>query len=78
MFYTGIDPTTMKPVEYTAKTAEDKHVQRALLQYRVPHNAEIVRAAYQKCHIQNPPVAPRPRVNGQTLRAKGDYPKKKF
>lgn len=37
MFYTGIDPYTMKEV-YVPKTEEEKSMQRALLQYFIPEN----------------------------------------
>ncbi len=41
MYYTGIDPYTMKPV-FVPKSAEDKKLQRALLQYFKPENKELV------------------------------------
>lgn len=41
MYYTEIDPFTMKSV-YVAKTYEEKKMQRALLQYRKPENAELI------------------------------------
>ena len=41
MFYTGLDPNTLKPV-YVAKTSEEKSMQRALLQYYEPRNKEKV------------------------------------
>ncbi|WP_102048902.1 YgiQ family radical SAM protein [Pygmaiobacter massiliensis] len=44
MFYTGLDPYTMKPL-YVAKTSEEKALQRALLQYFDPRNKEKVRKA---------------------------------
>ncbi len=47
MYYTGIDPRTMRPV-YVAKSAEEKRMQRALLQCAKPENKEIVRAALLK------------------------------
>ena len=47
MFYTGLDPATLKPV-YTAKTTEEKAMQRALLQYFEPANQQLVRAALRK------------------------------
>ncbi len=47
MFYTGIDPYTMEEV-YVPKTPEDKAMQRALLQYFKPENADIVRKALIK------------------------------
>lgn len=42
MFYTGIDPYTMKEV-YVPKTEEEKSMQRALLQYFIPENNAHVR-----------------------------------
>ena len=48
MFYTGLDPYTMKEV-YVAKTPKEKAMQRALLQYYNPKNKEIVLEALKKC-----------------------------
>ncbi len=47
MFYTGLDPFTMKKV-YVASSYEEKKLQRALLQYRRPENAESVREALRR------------------------------
>ncbi len=47
MFYTGLDPYTMKPV-YVPRTAQEKAQQRALLQYFKPENREIVLSALKK------------------------------
>jgi len=47
MFYTGIDPYTMKDV-YVAKDPHEKAMQRALLQYFNPKNADLVREALKK------------------------------
>lgn len=47
MFYTGLDPYTMKEV-YVAKTPEEKAMQRALLQYYNPANKEIITKALKK------------------------------
>lgn len=47
MYYTGLDPYTMKEV-YVAKDPHEKAMQRALLQYFNPKNAELVREAL-KC-----------------------------
>jgi len=47
MFYTGIDPRTMKSV-YVPKSYEEKKMQRALLQYRNSENYEIVKKALLK------------------------------
>jgi len=41
MYYTGIDPETMKPV-YVAKTPHDKAMQRALLQWKRPEKRPLV------------------------------------
>ncbi len=47
MYYTGINPLTMKPV-YVATDYHEKQLQRALLQYNRPQNAELVREALKK------------------------------
>lgn len=47
MYYTGLDPATMKPV-YVARTKEEKATQRALLQYYLPANRDKVLAALEK------------------------------
>ncbi len=47
MFYTELDPYTMEKV-YVPKTAEEKAMQRALLQYFKPQNREIVLKALKK------------------------------
>ena len=47
MFYTGIDPYTMKKI-YVPKTKEEKAEQRALLQYFRPENRQAVIAALTK------------------------------
>jgi uncharacterized radical SAM protein YgiQ len=44
MYWTGLDPMTMKPVE-TAKRLKDRNVQRALLQFFAPENWATVRDA---------------------------------
>lgn len=48
MFYTGINPLDMEPV-YVPKRAEEKAMQRALLQYFVPRNKELVLKALKIC-----------------------------
>lgn len=48
MYYTGLDPRTMEPV-YVPKSAHEKNMQRALIQYRKPENYEIVKEALLKC-----------------------------
>jgi len=44
MYYTGLDPRTMKRV-FVPKSQREKTTQRALMQYRIPANYEIVKAA---------------------------------
>ena len=52
MFYTELDPFTMKKV-YVPKTAEEKRMQRALLQCADPKNADLVRTALKMCHRED-------------------------
>lgn len=47
MYYTGLDPRTMQPV-HVAKTAEEKAMQRALLQWGRPDKRPIVLAALRR------------------------------
>lgn len=47
MYYTGLDPRTMKPV-YVPKNPHEKAMQRALIQYRNPANYELVKEALIK------------------------------
>ena len=47
MWYTGIDPRTMKPV-FVPKTPHDKALQRALMQWRKPQNRGLVLEALRK------------------------------
>ena len=44
MYYTEVDPRTMKPV-YVPKTYHEKAMQRALIQYRDPKNYKLVKEA---------------------------------
>ena len=47
MYYTGLDPYTMKEV-YCTKNPHEKALQRALLQYYIPENAALVEEALKK------------------------------
>ena len=47
MFYTGLDPYTLKEV-YVPRTSEEKAMQRALLQYFIPKNKDLVMQALRK------------------------------
>ena len=44
MYYTGLDPRTMEKV-FVAKSQREKTIQRALIQYRLPANYQIVKSA---------------------------------
>lgn len=52
MWYTGLDPRTMKPV-FVPKTPHDKALQRALMQWRKPQNRKLVLEALQKTDRQD-------------------------
>ena len=52
MFYTGLDPYTLKPV-FVEKTPEGKALQRALLQYYEPRNAARVIKALKLTHRED-------------------------
>jgi len=47
MYYTGINPDTMRPV-YVARSKKEKTYQRALMQYRKKSNYEIISAALKE------------------------------
>ncbi|MEG0290998.1 MAG: YgiQ family radical SAM protein, partial [Erysipelotrichaceae bacterium] len=47
MYYTGLDPKTMKKV-YVARTYEEKAMQRALMQFTYPQNYELVYKALKE------------------------------
>ena len=47
MYYTGVDPRTMEPV-YVPKNPHEKAMQRALIQYRLPENYDLVKEALLK------------------------------
>lgn len=52
MYYTGVDPRTMKPV-YVPKSPHEKALQRALIQYRKPENYPLVREALERAGRQD-------------------------
>lgn len=52
MYYTGLDPRTMKPVR-SAHDPHEKAMQRALLQYRKPENYDLVKEALIKAHRED-------------------------
>jgi len=48
MFYTGLDPRTMKKV-YVPRSPKEKAMQRALLQFRRKENYKLVYEALKTC-----------------------------
>ncbi|SFP93555.1 uncharacterized radical SAM protein YgiQ [Lachnospiraceae bacterium XBB1006] len=52
MYYTGLDPRTMKKV-YVATNPHEKAMQRALIQYKDPKNYELVKEALYKAHRED-------------------------
>jgi len=49
MYYTGVDPATLKPI-YVTKNPHEKAMQRALIQFRVPGNYALVHEALTQAH----------------------------
>lgn len=92
MFYTGLDPFTMKKV-YVPKSAKEKHMQRALLQFKNPENYRLVYEAltkigrtdligYQERCLIKPPQGDilneqRRNGNGKAVNGKGSFGKNK-
>ena len=52
MYYTGLDPLTMKPV-YVASDPHEKAMQRALIQFRKPENYDLVKEALLREHRED-------------------------
>ena len=52
MYYTGVDPMTMKNV-YVCKNPHEKAMQRALIQYKNPKNRELVEEALHLGHRED-------------------------
>lgn len=86
MFYTELDPFTMKKV-YVPKNPKEKAMQRALLQYRNPDNYKLVYEALTKagrddligygtdCLIRPMKDEARRKNNGKTVKGKGSFRK---
>lgn len=77
MFYTGVDPLTMKEI-YVPKTKSEKAMQRALLQYRNPKKYDIVYEALVKAGREDligngPKCLIRPKTQGRNLNHSGNY-----
>ena len=53
MYYTGVDPRTMKPV-YVPHNPHEKAMQKALMMYRKPENYDLVKEALIKAGRQSP------------------------
>ena len=52
MYYTGLDPRTMRPV-YVPRKPEEKAMQRALMQFFLPSNFNTVRKALRQAHRED-------------------------
>ncbi len=52
MYYTGVDPRTMKPV-YVPHNPHEKAMQKALMMYRKPENYDLVKEALIKADRQD-------------------------
>ena len=84
MYYTGINPLDMKPV-YVATDYHEKQLQRALLQYNRPQNADLVREALimagredligygEECLVR--PAGGKAQYSGRPTSKSGDRPK---
>lgn len=48
MYYTGLDPRSMRPV-YVPRNQHEKDMQRALLQWKNPRNHPLIREALRLC-----------------------------
>lgn len=87
MYYTELDPFTMKKV-YVAKSYEEKRMQRAMLQFHRVENADLIRKALKQCGRQDligygPECLVRPPKAGAYQSVKGakkisDSPQKNF
>ena len=87
MYYTGIDPRDMSEV-YVARTAHEKAMQRALLQYTIPANRHLVIEAlrtagredligYGKHCLVRPERPQKPAQQAAATRKKGTKPPQK-
>ena len=52
IYYTGVDPDTFEKVY--VPTNKEKQLQRALLQYRLPKNKELIKEAYVLASLNSP------------------------
>ncbi len=87
MYYTGLDPRTMKPV-YVPRTPREKAMQRALLQYKRPDKRRLVLEAlkeagrsdligFDKRALVRPEAGTRPVRNAAAAPARSHPPKRK-
>ncbi len=83
MFYTGLDPITLKRV-YVAKSKEEKAKQRALLQYYRPENHKLIRECLQEAgredligYGENCLVPPEKGANYIKKKTENEKPKKR-
>ncbi len=77
IYYTGVNPLTGEKV-YTPKTQEEKDMQRALIQYRVPKNYKLVKNALIKAGREDligngpkyliPPIPPKNPIKKKSIK----------
>ncbi|MCC2253129.1 YgiQ family radical SAM protein [Ruminococcus sp. CLA-AA-H200] len=76
MYYTGVDPRTMKPV-YVPRSPHEKAMQRALIQYKNPELYDLVNEALHRAGRTDligygPRCLIRPRRNGEKSGSSGE------
>ena len=52
MYYTGVNPLNGEKI-YVCRNQHEKAMQRALIQYRLPENYDLVKEALLKCHRED-------------------------
>ena len=84
IYYTEIDPRNNKSV-FVPKTAQEKAMQRALLQYRNPKNYDLVRKALMLCDREDligfskkALIRPRARTNSESFSSQRSYGKPSY
>ena len=65
IFYTGVDPDTFEKVY--VPTNKEKQLQRALLQYRLPKNKELIKEAYVLANLNKKPKTKEKETNSKSV-----------
>ena len=69
MYYTGVDPDTLKSV-YIPSSPLEKRMQRALLQYRLPKNKDTIKKAYVLAGLEKQEEKQRSNGKKENLKSK--------